>query len=103
MCAGFRAGTSSTSVFVANVTGRVQRPSRKSACGSAALAEAKTSAVAPRWISRCRMLEPEVVAGAAVDRGEGVAERGGRVDGQRLGGRRGREQRGGGADGDDEQ
>ena len=45
-------------MLVANVTGRVQRPARNSACASVGLAEANTSAGAPRSICACSWLEP---------------------------------------------
>ena len=47
-----------TSLFVANVTGRSHLPPLKRACGSAVLADAKTSAGAPRSICVCSTLEP---------------------------------------------
>ena len=58
MPAGLSAGTSITTMLVANVTGRVQRPARNSAWASVGLAEANTSAGAPRSICVCSWLEP---------------------------------------------
>lgn len=55
---GLAFGTISTSLFVANVTGRSQWPPLKSACASCGLADAKTSAGAPRSICVCSVLEP---------------------------------------------
>jgi hypothetical protein len=45
-------------MFVANVTGRVQSPSLKSACASEGSADAKTSAGAPRSICSWSVFEP---------------------------------------------
>jgi hypothetical protein len=55
---GLLFGTIRTSLFVANVTGRVQPPCLNSACASCGLADAKTSAGAPRSICSCSWLEP---------------------------------------------
>src|SRR3954453_9675413 len=57
MLPGLSFGTSRTSLFVANVTGRSHLPSLKSACGSCGLAAANTSAFAPRSICSCRVLD----------------------------------------------
>ena len=83
-------------MFVANVTGRVQRPSLNSACASFGLAAAKTSAGAPFSICVCSWFEPaKLYVGAPSISRERVAQRRGGVDGRRRlrRGRR-REQRG---------
>src|SRR3954469_9160664 len=53
MAPGFDFGIRSTSRLMAKVTGRVQRPSRKRAWASLALADANTSAGGPRSICVC--------------------------------------------------
>ena len=58
MPAGLLAGTSTTTLLVANVTGRVQRPAANSAWASFGLAAANTSAGAPFSIWRCSTFEP---------------------------------------------
>jgi hypothetical protein len=55
---GLPLGTISTSLLVANVTGREHRPSLNSARASFGLADANTSAGAPRSIWACSMFEP---------------------------------------------
>ena len=58
MLPGFEFGISSTSRLMAKVTGRVQRPSLNSVWASVGLADAKTSAGAPRSICSCSVFEP---------------------------------------------
>ena len=58
MLPGLELGISSTSRLMAKVTGRVQRPSLNSVCASVGLADAKTSAGAPRSICSWSVFEP---------------------------------------------
>jgi hypothetical protein len=58
MLPGFAFGIRRTSRLMAKVTGRSQSPSRKSAWASLGLAEAKTSAGAPRSICSCSVFDP---------------------------------------------
>ena len=93
---GCDAGTSSTTTLVANVTGRVQRPARNSACASFGLAEANTSAGAPRSICVWSWLEPaKLYVGARVDLRERLAQRRGGVDRRRRLRRGGQREQGG--------